>query len=137
MKYLLDTNVISELSKPRPQARVAQWFTSVPDEDLYLSVLTVGELRAGVESKLAAGDERASARLDAWLRGLQSEYSERILSVDVDTAEEWGRMMAQDRNHAIDALLAAAAKRHGLTLVTRNVKHIASRRVLTFDPFAG
>ncbi len=137
MKYLLDTNVISELSKPRPQARVLEWFSSVDDEDVYLSVVTVGELRAGIESKLASGDRRASARLDSWLRGLVSDYSERILAIDVETAEEWGRMMALDRNHAIDALLAATARRHGLTLVTRNVKHVAMRPVATYNPFGG
>ncbi len=135
MKYLLDTNVISELIKPRPQTRVLEWFSSVADEDLYLSVVTVGELRAGIEGKLASGDRRAAVRLDSWLRGLQSQYSERIVPIDLETAEEWGKMMALDRNYAIDALLAATAKRHGLTLVTRNVKHVASRPVVTYNPF--
>lgn len=137
MKYLLDTNIISELSKPRPQTRVLEWFSSVADEDLYLSVLTVGELRAGIESKFAAGDKRGAARLSSWLQGLQSEYSDRILPIDLETAEEWGRMMALDRNHAIDALLAATARRHGLTLVTRNLRHVASRAALTHNPFTG
>ena len=135
MSYLLDTNVLSELARPRPDARVVRWFRGVPDESLHVSVLTLGEIRAGIE-RLPAGTKRE--RLRVWLEiELRGWFEERLLNVDASVADRWGRLVGESRRPipAVDALLAATALRHGLRLVTRNVADFAIDGLEVVDPW--
>jgi toxin FitB len=133
--FLLDTNVIAELRKgPRTNPRVRAWFAGVTPEQVVLSVLTVGEIRRGVDS-LRRRDTRAAGVLERWLRRLVLEHQERILPIDRLVAEEWGRLNVPDPLPVIDGLLAATAKVHGFTLATRNVKDVARTGVLLLNPF--
>lgn len=122
MSYLLDTNVISELRRKKPDTAVLEWFAGRRASTLFLSVLTVGELRKGVELVLEPG--RRMALLD-WLETeLPNYFLGRILPVDARVADRWGRMLASAGRPvpAIDSLLAATAVCYGLTLVTRNLR---------------
>jgi predicted nucleic acid-binding protein len=133
--YLVDTNVISELRKrDRCNPAVAAWFRSVEDAELWLSVLVVGEIRTGIEA-IRRRDVRNAAALEAWLRRLVRDYGDRILPIDRAIAEEWGRMSAARSGSVVDTLLAATARVHGLTLVTRNVRDVAWTGVPCVDPF--
>lgn len=135
MKILLDTNVLSELRKgTRADPHVIDWHASVVDDEHYLSVLTIGEIRLGIE-RLTARDERKARALESWLRTVLRDYSDRVLPVDVALAEEWGRLMEPVTLPVIDALLAATAAVHGLTVATRNVRDIARTGVPTVNPF--
>lgn len=136
MSYLLDTNVISELRKgERADPGVAAWFTGLAEEEIFLSVLTIGEIRRGVES-VRRRDPDSAAALDSWLARLSEAHGDRIVPVDRAIAEEWGRMSVPDPVPVIDGLLAATAKILGLTLVTRNVADVKSTNVELHDPFA-
>ena len=135
MKYLLDTNVVSELRKgPRADRKVAQWFKGLESSDLFLSVLVVGEIRRGIE-RIRRRDPKSAQVLDRWLSGLSTGFEDRILPVDKLVAEEWGRMNVPDPLPVLDALMAATAKVHGLVVATRNVKDVASTGVKTVNPF--
>ena len=135
MSYLLDTNVLSELRKgPRCNTHVAVWFAPVPDDEIYLSALVIGEIRRGIE-RLRSRDPRAAAALEGWLTQVITGYRGRILAVDQVVAEEWGRMTAIRPLSTVDCLLAATAKVYGLTLVTRNVTDIAATGVTYLNPF--
>lgn len=136
MSYLLDTNVISELRKgERADPNVSSWFGGLADGEIYLSVMTIGEIRRGVES-VRRRDPDSAAALDSWLARLSEVHRDRILSVDRAIAEEWGRMNASDPLPVVDGLLAATAKVLGLTLVTRNVGDVERTGVELFNPFA-
>lgn len=123
MSFLLDTNVVSEWVKPRPNAGLAEWLSNANEDDVFISVVTLAELRFGIE-RLAAGSRRR--RLDEWLRiELPMRFEERILLIDGAVADEWGRMVARSAERgrpiaAMDALVASTAQVHGMTLVTRN-----------------
>jgi len=136
VSYLLDTNVISEVRKgPRTDRAVAAWYASITDSDIYLSVLVVGELRTGAELFRARDPARAHA-IERWLGQVESAFGERILPIDRAVAAEWGRMSAVRPIPVIDGLLAATAKVHRMTLVTRNagdVKGLGARVVNPFD----
>lgn len=135
MSYLIDTNVVSELRKREKANRhVRHWFSAVRDEDLFLSVLTVGELRRGVE-RVRRRDSAAGNSLDRWLQTLTTSYDERILPVDRAVAEEWGRLNVPDPLPVIDGLLAATAVVHGLTVVTRNTLDFGRTGAACFNPF--
>lgn len=137
MSYLVDTNVLSELRKgSRCDSRVARWFADVPADDVFLSVLVVGEIRQGVE-RIRRRDARSARTLETWLRRLVAEHSDRILPIDNVIAEEWGRLNVPDPVPVIDGLMAATARVHGLTLATRNVKDIRRTGVACVNPFAG
>ena len=136
MIYLLDTNVVSELRKgPRGHPNVVAWFSGVDDGDLCLSVLVVGEIRSGIEAIRRRDGVKASA-LERWLARLVRDHGERILPVDRAVAEEWGRLSAARSVSVVDTLLAATARVHGLTLVTRNVRDVKWTGVSCVNPFA-
>ena len=135
MSYLVDTNVLSELRKgQRCDPNVFRWFSAVPEEDVFLSVLVVGEIWRGIE-RIRRRDSRSARTLEAWLRRLLEGHRERILPVDVEVAEEWGRLNVPDPIPVIDGLMAATARVHGLTLATRNVRDAARTGVPCVNPF--
>ena len=122
MSYLLDTNVISELVRAKPAKAVLAWFDNIPSEALHISVLTLGEIRKGVE-QIPDGARREKLRL--WLEhDLADWFETRVLPVDIQVADLWGRLIAQMGRPvpSIDSLLAATALHHELRLVTRNQK---------------
>ena len=135
MKFLLDTNVIAELRKgARANLHVRSWFETLDSDAIVLSVLTIGEIRRGIEN-VRRRDPATAKALERWLRRLVAEHRDRILPVDLAVTEEWGRLNVPDPLPVIDALLAATAKVHGLTLVTRNVKDVARTGVELVNPF--
>ena len=136
MSYLLDTNVLSELVRPRPAQAVLDWFAGVRDDALHLSVLTLGELRRGVE-RLPANNRREKLRL--WLeQELPARFGPRVLPVDAAVADRWGRLSAEAGRpvSAIDSLLAATALVHQLRLVTRNTSDFKFAPLEVVDPWA-
>lgn len=138
-RYLLDTNVVSELVKPRPDARVVAWIRGSDEADLHLSVLTFAEIRFGIE-KLPRSARRE--RLRGWMETeLADRFEDRILGVERGIAELWGVIMARAaamslRLPVMDTLLAATAEYHGMTMVTRNVRDFARAEVATLDPWS-
>ena len=135
MAFLLDTNIISEVRKPRPDARVTAWLASVEGDDLFLSVLVVGEIGQGIE-RLRRRDPRRAAAYAGWLVELRTAYADRIVPVDLAAADEWGRLNSVTRLPVVDGLLAATAKVRGWTLVTRNTRDVAGTGVRLLDPVA-
>ena len=135
LTYLIDTNIISEVRKgDRCDPRVAAWYASIDDADIYLSVLVLGEIREGVERVRSKDSARARA-LEAWLSTVKKSFSDRVLQVDQAVADEWGCMAAKRPVSTIDAMLAATAKVHGLTFVTRNVADVGDLGAAVLDPF--
>ncbi|MEV0200472.1 type II toxin-antitoxin system VapC family toxin [Nonomuraea sp. NPDC050691] len=135
MSYLLDTNVVSEMTKRTRNANLQAWLDTVNGPALYLSVLVLGEIRKGVEL-LRRRDATQAGAYESWLDRLQHEFRTRILPVTLDVAEEWGRMNAKRPLPVVDGLIAATASAHGWILVTRNVKDFAGLDVKMVDPFA-
>lgn len=134
MSFLLDTNVISEARKSRPNPHLERWFASVAGAELYISVLVVGEIRQGIE-RLRPRDASQAAVYEAWLVLLRRDYRERVLPVTAEIGEEWGRLNATRSYPVMDGLMAATAKVHDLTFVTRNVTDVAHTGVRLLNPF--
>lgn len=134
MSYLLDTNVVSEVRKASGSPAVKRWIATVDPADLFLSVLVVGEVRRGIE-RLRRRDPTQAALYEAWLRTLAVDYADRLLPITAAVAEEWGRLNVPDPVPVIDGLMAATARVHGLTLVTRNTADLARAGVPLLDPF--
>jgi toxin FitB len=134
VSFLLDTNVVSEARRPAGNSNVRAWLASVPDAELYVSVLVIGEVRQGIE-RLRRRDPAGVAVFDAWLSTLPHDYDDRIVPVTVEVAEEWGRLNVPDPLPVIDGLMAATAKVRGWTLVTRNVSDLARTDVRLLNPF--
>jgi predicted nucleic acid-binding protein len=135
LRFLLDTNVVSELRKgERADHGVREWLSSVDGEDLALSVLVLGEIRLGI-LRLEGRDPRAAARLDAWLERLTLAYRGRTLGIDALVTKTWARLNAARPLPVVDSLPAATALVHGLTFVTRNVGDLAGVEVPLLDPF--
>ena len=133
--YLLDTNVISELRKgTRCNPSLQSWFGQAGSSELYLSVLTIGEIRKGIEL-LSKRDSSAAAVLNLWLVDICRHYEERILPISAMIAEEWGRMNAIRPLPVTDGLIGATAKVFGFTLVTRNVDDLRGVGVRLINPF--
>ena len=135
MSYLIDTNIISEVRKGSScDELVASWYASIDDADLYLSVLVLGEIRKGIELARRRDPVKAKA-LESWLTQVDAAFGDRVLAIDRAVADEWGRMSALRPIPLIDGLLAATAKVHRLTLVTRNDANVsgvgASKRSTT------
>jgi hypothetical protein len=113
---------------------VQAWFAGVADEELFISVVVVGEIRRGIEA-IRRRDVGQAASLEHWLRRLVVDHGDRLLPVDLAVAEEWGRLSAVRSSSVVDTLLAATARAHGLTLATRNVRDVAWAGVDCIDPF--
>ncbi len=139
MNFLLDTNVVSEWTKPRPDAGVVAWLAEADEDRIFISVVTIAELRHGIE-RLAPGARRN--RLDAWLtKQVPLRFEERLLAVDAETANVWGRVMAQGQAAGrpagtMDAFIAATVLRHDMTLVTRNVSDFEALGVRLVNPWS-
>ena len=134
--WLLDTNIVSELrKKDRADANVRAWYEAIDAGGLWLSVLVVGEIRRGIET-IRRRDKRSAHALDRWAARLEREHGNRILPVDRPIALEWGRLDAAFGLAPVDGLLAATAKVHGLTLATRNTRHVLRSGVRCVNPFA-
>lgn len=134
MSYLLDTNVISEARKPDGNPHVRAWLATVRGDELFLSVLVLGEIRHGVE-RLRRRDPTQAGVYEAWLATLRRDYADRIVPVSADVAEEWGRLNVPDPLPVMDGLLAATARVLGLTLVSRNTADLARTGVRLLNPF--
>jgi hypothetical protein len=134
--FLLDTVILSELRKPPPQRNrnLIHWFGEVRASDLFLSVLTVGEIERGIERQRAA-DPPFAERLSAWLDAVLRTYEGRILAVDLAVARRWGRLSQRIGNKGLDLAIAATALEHGLTMVTRNVTDFEPTGVAILNPF--
>jgi predicted nucleic acid-binding protein len=131
--FLLDTNVISELRRPRPHGAVVAWLRSTSDSDLHLSAVTIGELQAGVEITREQ-DPTKAADIEAWIERVAATYN--VLPMNAETFRCWARLMHRRADDLIeDALIAATARVHGLTVVTRNVRDFEPFAVATFNPF--
>jgi predicted nucleic acid-binding protein len=135
LKYLLDTNVISEIRKRnRAHPNVIKWVADIPARDLGTSVIVLAEIRRGIESKRRVGIAQAEI-LEAWFQHMREELGDRVLSVNEPVAEAWAKMSVPDPLPLIDGLLAATAKVYGLMLVTRNVTDFARTKVTIINPF--
>jgi hypothetical protein len=135
VSYLLDTNIISEIRKAdRADPKVSAWYAPIADDQLYLSVLVLGEIRQGIE-RARPHDPRKAAALERWLTEVQDAFGPRVLGVTMSVADEWGKMNGVRSLPTVDSLLAATAKVHGLTLVTRNVADISGLGADCINPF--
>ena len=131
--YLLDTSVVSELRRPRPDRWVLGWIEGVPHDRLYLSAVTVGEVQAGIELTREQ-DPAKAAELEEWVERILGTYA--VLAVDAAAFREWARLMHRRSETLMqDALIAAVASVNRLTVVTRNVRDFEQLGVPTFDPF--
>lgn len=137
--FLLDTNVVSELIKPKPEPKVVKWVDSTDESLIFLSVLTIGEIRKGINLQV---DSARRAKLEAWLASdVRTRFEDRILAVDDSVAERWGLMTAKarsERKHqlpVIDGLLAATAQQYNLILVTRNVDDVEPTGISILNPW--
>src|SRR5688572_9050558 len=134
MKFLLDTNVISELRKrTQVHPNVARWVAQTPAKEIGTSVLVLAEIRHGIELKRRSDPEQAKA-LDLWFAQMRIRLGDRVLPVDEPIADAWALLGIPDPLPVIDGLLAATAKVHGLTLVTRNVANIVQAGISVLDP---
>ncbi len=135
MNYLIDTNIISEVRKgAQCDPNVGAWFASIADAEIYLSVLVLGEIRKGIE-RARRSDPRRASILEDWLDAVRRSFADRVLPIDQQVADEWGRMSGKRSVPTIDALLAATAKIHGMTLATRNLSDVADLGAHIINPF--
>jgi predicted nucleic acid-binding protein len=134
MSYLLDTNVVYEMRKRDPDPNLLEWFEDVPSTELFLSVLTLAEIRLGVE-RLRRKDVTQAVELEHWLTGLGGAYADRIIPVDAAIADAWARLSVPDPLPVVGGLLAATVHVRNWTLVTRNVSDLARAGVRLLNPF--
>lgn len=131
--YLLDTNVVSELRKPKPQGAVLAWFAGLEDTQLHLSAVTIGEIQAGIELTREQ-DAAKAAEIEAWLNQVASSYN--VLPMDAAAFRAWAQLMHKRSDTLYeDAMIAATARIHGLTVVTRNVADFKPFGVPLLNPF--
>jgi toxin FitB len=135
MAYLIDTCVISELRKPHCNQGVADWMSSIQPDEAFLSVLSLGEIRRGIELHRPK-DAKAAGALERWLLGLEAHYTERILPVTSVISDGWGRLCLNQPLPVTDGLIAATALHHKLTVVTRNTADFQRSGVNTLNPFS-
>jgi predicted nucleic acid-binding protein len=137
LSWLLDTNVISEWTRPRPDERVREWMAASDENSLFLSAITFGEIWFGIE-RLPTGRKRRS--LELFVSALVDRFDDRVLPIDQTIAARWGIVMRRARSaghtpEAADGLIAATALAHGLTVVTRNTSHFTAFGVTLYDPW--
>lgn len=134
--YLLDTNVLSEIRKgsQRAQPEVFQWWLGVKDQELFLSVMTLGEIRKGID-RLGVRDVSQTLALERWLDEVKQTFRERVIEVSLAVAERWGRLQAIRSLPEVDALLAASVLEYDLTLVTRNEADFEGLGIRVLNPF--
>jgi predicted nucleic acid-binding protein len=131
--YLVDTNVISELRKPKPHGGVLAWLDTVDDDHIFLAAVTLGELQSGIELTRRQ-DEGKAREIEAWVDQIAESYQ--VLPMDARAFREWAKLMHGQPEHLLeDAMIAAIARLHRLTVVTRNTKHFERLGVAVFDPF--
>lgn len=133
--FLLDTVILSELRKRERNPGLVHWIGEQRASDLYLSVVSVGEIERGIGRQREVNPDFAATLAD-WLDRLLHLYADRLLAVDLGVARRWGRLSAALGNDGADLLLAATAQEHGLTVVTRNVRHFQPTGVPVFNPFS-
>jgi predicted nucleic acid-binding protein len=132
--YLLDTNIVSELRRPRPHGAVLAWLEGVADADLHLSAVTIGEIQAGIEMTHEQYVAKA-AEIEAWLEQVAQTYN--ILDMNAEVFRVWAKLMHRKSGEIIeDAMIAATASVHGLTVVTRNIRDFEALNVPLLNPFA-
>lgn len=136
MKYLLDTAVLSEMRKTDPDARAAAWYYSVEEENLYISVITIGEIQKGIALIERRTQTNATA-LKSWLERVKQVFSKRILPINLADAIEWGFVCARTGNTHDDNLIAATAIVNGLVVATRNTRHFEGTGASFYDPWTG
>lgn len=134
--FLLDTCVLSETRRRRPDAGVVEFLARADAAQLYVSMLTIGEMRNGIAKKRLT-DTEAADRLAAWAQRIETDFSDRVLGIDVAAARIWGDLSAQGGTPVIDTLIAATALVHGLTVVTRNTKDFATSGAPLLNPWRG
>lgn len=133
MMYLLDTNIVSELRKPRPHGGIVSWVEQIVDTSLYLSVVTIGEIQAGIEI-IRGQDTTKATSLEHWIEQVIKTYN--ILPMDGETFRIWAKLMHRQSDTVFeDAMIAATAIQHHLTVVTRNIKDFKRFDVSTLNPF--
>lgn len=133
-RFLLDTNVVSEVRKPKPHGGVVAWLNQLRDEQLFLSAVTIGELQAGIE-RTRAQDAKKAEEIEGWVDQLADSIQ--VLPMDAVCFREWGRLMNRKPEHLIeDAMIAATARVHGLTVATRNERDFAAFGVTLLNPFS-
>ncbi len=131
--YLLDTNVVSEFRRPKPHGAVLKWIADIPADTLFLSAVTIGEIQAGIEITREQ-DQRKAQALEVWLDQVLGTYS--ILPMDGASFREWARVKHRRSNTLVeDAMIAATARVHGLTVVTRNIADFKTLGVSVVNPF--
>ena len=135
MTYLLDTTVLSETRKRQPAPGVVGWITATPPDRLHVSVLTLGEIEQGIARVRARGDRQQASALEGWLRDVEAGFEDRVLPITLRVAAAWGRQQYAQPLPVIDALIAATARVHGLTVVTRNAKDFERTGVQVLNPF--
>jgi toxin FitB len=135
MTYLLDTNVVSEIHKRRPDRAVLDWLSGTAPHERHMSVLTLGEIRRWAERRRRRRDEAAAVAMERWLGELVVTYGRRIVPVTAEVADRWGYLGVPDPVPDVDGLLAATALVHDWTVVTRNTSDLEPTGVRTFNPF--
>ncbi len=135
MTFLLDTNVLSEMRRPKPDTSVIDWIAATPPHQLHVSVLTLGEIEQGIARVRGRGDQKQTAALERWLRQLEAGFAGRILPVTLPAATAWGREQYGRPLPIVDALIAATARANALTMVTRNVKDFHRPGLQVLNPF--
>ena len=132
--FLVDTNVISEGRRPRPDQRVVDFVDAIPRDQLFISVMTIGELRKGAEAKRRQ-DTVGGTALHEWIDIVERRFARRILPVDQPVARLWGELSSDRTRAVVDTLIAATALAHGLTLICRNTRDIAGTGVTVMNPW--
>ena len=134
MTYLLDTNVVSESQRKKPNKAVMAWLDSINEAELFLSRITIGEIHAGAE-KLRGREPRRSSNIENWLAEIETFYDERILPLTDSIIVQWGKLYAFNKSNPIDMLIAATAIEHHLVVVTRNTKDFQQTGLELLNPW--